>query len=398
MISLPFNQFTVQIFTKSDNFTKYAGILLVIVFLVMYRFRINFSTPSSKMLFLFFLYTSILEMIRYLYAEPYDQRLIFSTAFQHYQLFGLYLVFIEVTKDKRVVYMVFDIFIITNILKAIIISFNIDFLLRADAAAGGRLGVLGENLNQTAILLSLTFFIILTRILNNRGVDAKLVMNFLSLGLLITAIVLTGSRGGAMVLIIGTVLILLSHFNTQQIFKYIVITSAIVYFAFTVISESILLDRIMQVFVEGETGMRLELAKASFALIKSNFWFGVGTHYPEILGDFIGKVKIQTHNTYLQLLLSFGILGFVLFMLGVVFLFRELYKNQTNLIGSTSLIIFIAYLFTFGTGGLVTNKILWVFYAIFANISIWNQAKKRTHYQTNEPTVSNEFQPENKYA
>lgn len=396
IISLPFNQFTTKIITPTDNFTKYAGFLLIIMFFLVYKFRFSFPTISSRLFLLFFVYTSALEFFRYLYIDSIYQRSLLSAAFQHFQVAGLFFVFANVTRDKKVVYRIIDIFIVINIIKALILTFNLKMFMVGFERETGRYGILGENLNQTALYLSLTLFIFLSRLINRKKFDGTVIFYILAIALLAYAITKTGSRGGAIVLLAGVILIFAKHFNTQNFFKNVLLISTIVYFAVTFITETTLYERFLDVFRKRDTGYRLELINASFELLKENYVIGFGSHYPEILGNYLGKTRIQAHNTYLQLLMSFGVIGFLLFLIAFAWLFKEIYYNQNNLIGSTILIMFITFLFSFGTSGLAANKTLWVFLAIFSNITIWNSQAALT--QKLEPTLEPGMITEKQYA
>ncbi|MCX7835629.1 MAG: O-antigen ligase family protein [bacterium] len=398
-ISLPFNQFTVKILTPTDNITKYTGFLLIIVFFLAYRFHFGFYTKSSKWFLIYFIYTSALELIRYMYIDPFYERSLLSAAFQHVQVAGLFFVFANITRDKKVVYRIFDLFIIINLIKAIILTFNIRMFMTGFERETGRFGILGENLNQTAILLSVTFVIILARTLNRRKFDIQVFLYFLSMALIVFSIVKTGSRGGVVVLTTGTLLTLIKHFNTQNLFRNILLIITIVYFTITFLSETPLYQRMLSAIQLKETGYRWELVTASFELLKTNYWLGYGSHYPEILGNYLGKTRIQAHNTYLQLILSFGIIGFLLFMVSFALSFRDLYRNQYNLIGSSSLIIFVSFLISFASTGLAVNKTLWVFIAIFSNIAIWNYSKESVpKVKEVEPIESSALEAGKQYA
>ena len=73
---------------------------------------------------------------------------------------------------------------------------------------------------------------------------------------------------------------------------------------------------------------RLEYWKASVHLIKTHFWFGVGTgdmnkvfknYYEEINSDLSEDVRWRSHNQFLSIFVGFGIIGFIWFIVFLLY-------------------------------------------------------------------------------
>jgi hypothetical protein len=126
---------------------------------------------------------------------------------------------------------------------------------------------------------------------------------------------------------------------------------------------------------------RIEYIKASFQLIKKNFWFGFGTgnwkiKYDEIYQEMNSKLLPEnrgpSHNQYLNYFVKFGFLGFIyIFSMLIIPVFREGHKK--NLIFWLFLVSMA--IANFGDANFETHMGL-SFFCFFYCFFLWNTPKE----------------------
>jgi len=126
---------------------------------------------------------------------------------------------------------------------------------------------------------------------------------------------------------------------------------------------------------------RIEFVRASFLLIKKNFWLGIGTgnwkiKYAEAYNEMNSKLSPEnqgpSHNQFLNYMVKFGIVGFIfIFSMLLIPVFRE--GHRKNLIFWLFLIsISIA---NFGDANFETHMGL-SFFCFFYCLFLWHSPKK----------------------
>ncbi len=94
--------------------------------------------------------------------------------------------------------------------------------------------------------------------------------------------------------------------------------------------------------------MRIEFVKAGFNIFKDNFLFGVGTgdvklafnsYYKQTHSKLKEKYRLRAHNQYLTLLLSFGVVGFLI--IGFAFVKPILLNKEFNFVLVVSFLIIV---------------------------------------------------------
>jgi hypothetical protein len=127
---------------------------------------------------------------------------------------------------------------------------------------------------------------------------------------------------------------------------------------------------------------RIEFAKASILLIKENPWFGIGTgnwvlKYNEIYDKMDTRLAREkrapsSHNQYLNYMVKFGLTGFIIIMIAIIFpVFYE--GHQRNF-------VFILFLIAMAVGNLgdanlETHMGLSLF-TFFYSFFLWNSTKQ----------------------
>ncbi len=125
--------------------------------------------------------------------------------------------------------------------------------------------------------------------------------------------------------------------------------------------------------IENSTNSRLIIWKAAIALIKENFWTGVGSGdvtdelvktYSE--NDFKkGQLKrYNAHNQYLQVWLAYGVFGFIIFLSGFYLFYASAIKNEDGIY----LIFLILTALVFLTETFLNSQSGVVFFAFFNSL------------------------------
>ncbi|WP_312812619.1 O-antigen ligase family protein [Sedimentibacter sp.] len=155
-------------------------------------------------------------------------------------------------------------------------------------------------------------------------------------------LILTFSRA-AWVSLITTLII--AGFMNKNYFKYALITAVLI-FSVDFILESGRIDPSKAVR-DSSIIYRLEVWKASIAIIRDNFLSGIGfgtlfKHVGNYSGIVSGKIE-HSHNLYLQVFTETGVLGFGIFAYFIIKIFKYLHikfiENKTQFITPLTILI-----------------------------------------------------------
>ena len=101
---------------------------------------------------------------------------------------------------------------------------------------------------------------------------------------------------------------------------------------------------------EESTTARLLVLKSAFELIKSHYLIGVGTgdvkdellnHYKKMGYSGAYSTKLNAHNQFLQIFISLGLIGFLLMVISVLYLFYLAVRNKNELLYAFSILLFL---------------------------------------------------------
>jgi len=171
------------------------------------------------------------------------------------------------------------------------------------------------SLNENAIFLG-PFIVLGTSFLWLKDFQKKKTIIFLGIFVLVSALVITQSRGSWFA-VLGGILYL---FFKKRFYKGIVALTIFIAIFFTFqLSRGILTSRLEQIG-SGDLALlaRFSLWKAAIQIIKENWLFGVGANnfilikYQFGVPFWLDPVKsFNTHNIYLEILVNLGVLGFI---------------------------------------------------------------------------------------
>ena len=134
---------------------------------------------------------------------------------------------------------------------------------------------------------------------------------------------------------------------------------------------------------------RIEFAKASVELIKTNFWFGIGTgnwklEYAKAYDQLESKLRKEnqrsSHNQYLNYIVKFGVVGFV-FIIAMLLLPVFIEKQHKNIL-LLILLVFIG-IANLGDANLETHMGL-PFFCFFYSLFLWHSPDKVINFTFNK--------------
>ena len=232
-----------------------------------------------------------------------------------------------------------------------------------------RLLIFGENPNMVGTK-GLMAFMITLGILYKGGLSIfRIILIGLSFVSSISLIVLSGSRGALLFLLVGiAILTLFSNIRTGK--KIFLIIAGFVFSIFLVqyifATNEVFKERIFNTIERGETG-RNDLWVAAFDIFLDNIVLGVGITPAASLGEMFryqGTMHYP-HNIFLWVLMSTGIVGFLFFIQFLLRLAKDLYKSYSNSRNVLFIILFILNIFLLSkSGGAIRSMFGWLFFAI----------------------------------
>ena len=184
--------------------------------------------------------------------------------------------------------------------------------------------------NFLSALFILPTLILFYRLLHERK-QRKVYLLFI---LFLLVILATGSRGGLLSVGIGCLILLLKDSSWKKKITFIFLSS-IVLVALVVFEAEKLARYSVENLNDGSNALRFHLWGVAWDIFMSNPIFGRGANSMLNLGMAYGaRINIMVHNTYLEILADYGILGFIFWMAPFILIFRESIKRKCVLVTS----------------------------------------------------------------
>ncbi len=354
-------------FPLAENPENVAGVLLAAVFALTRFGRARLWVGPGKYFLIYFGVTAGLALARYALERETASLRIYA---QYAQAFLLYLIFFDLCRDRRAVRVLMVTFLGATMLLSLVANLGVGGAVGAAAAGRGgaveRVGVLGMNLNYQGFLYAAALTGILCHglarwprfgtwewILAGGGASVLL------------ALLRTGSRGALVVLVAGVAAALALMFRGRRWGAYALMVPVVLYGIGSAIMRSeVIRARVEATLYEGDYGTRDALAREAWEMFKERPLTGWGTNYIEELGARMGKLRIAAHNTYLQVVSAFGLVGLVPWLWGLAATGFRLWRYRTNPRAATLLAIFIALLVAMIPGNYAYGRFKWIFLAL----------------------------------
>lgn len=170
---------------------------------------------------------------------------------------------------------------------------------------------------------------------------------------IISADLLTFTRGGYFGLVIGFLVGIVLYWNKIKTFYKHLLSLSIIFLSLTLfIPNNFFVNRFNSSFSHSDNSVnsRLEIWSDAFHTTQENLWLGVGLGaYPVIVNpraDY--RLPIYAHNTYLDIWVELGLIGLFLFISLLTSLVAIFYKNRKEIYPTFAIIslsIFITHAF-----------------------------------------------------
>ena len=184
--------------------------------------------------------------------------------------------------------------------------------------------------NFLAALFILPTIILFHRLLHKKK-QGKVYILFI---LFLLAILATGSRGGLISVGIGCLILFLKDSSLKKKITFIFLSSIVLMVLVTFEAEKLARYSIENLN-DGSNALRFHLWGVAWDIFMSNPILGRGANSMLNLGmDYGARINIMVHNTYLEILADYGILGFILWIAPFILILKESIKQKCVLVTS----------------------------------------------------------------
>lgn len=256
----------------------------------------------------------------------------------------VFLIYVSLlVKNHRDFKSLLKIFIYSRIILTVYIIYLLDF----QAIGESRLGAdnLGEDWNSNTIGMNLAFGLFSIYFLYSIGeirTRLKKVSYLLFSVVFISTIILTGSRKALFIVAFSIVLFTVLQSQNKKLFHTTLIVLAITIFGYLSFNIPILYEvvglriegLIAGIFNLGEadasTRVRMHMITTGIEFFKESPWLGYGIDnfkqlYYEVANDFR-----YSHNNYVEILVSFGVIGTLLYYIGLAYVLLKTFNSRNR--------------------------------------------------------------------
>ena len=319
------------ILRTNDNITLYALISIVISVLVVFRTILRPSAIIKVLDNNFMLWITFLFALYFFYGLVLPKYDYFS--FEYFLLMLVMIIMTMLLLVNNPSDLIFEIFVHSFTLSTVAISLYVlvnefDSILTGGVRVGDSVS---GNVNTLALRLGMLSIPALYKIIFESNI--KYILPYTISAMLI---LLTGSKKGLLIIILGIVLFFVYKYKFN-LHKYILPTIIVlILFVFIFTNEYLyniigyrIVDFLGSVGFEFETAstsvsteLRLSMNDQAIAAFKQNPFFGGGWSY----FSYFSGLGTYSHNNYLELLVNYGLVGFSLYYSMYVILLKKLFK------------------------------------------------------------------------
>lgn len=233
-------------------------------------------------------------------------------------------------------------------------------------------GFLNPNSFGTSALMAVFLNIFVLTSQNVKTLNRFFSMVFVGIGIL--GVLISGARSNMVGLFIGLLVIIMHIPNIQRKIKFIVGLLIIVFIVFLFVPQNVkatLEYRInIQTIQETRGAKRFDLWHAYIEAMPKYILIGNGFGRKREVIQTFSDIISTTHNRYLAVLVEFGIIGLLLFIMGLWQLWKKIYysSKQTKRPISDCIVLgfFFVWLTMFMFGDYSGSRDLWIFLGIIA--------------------------------
>lgn len=288
----------------------------------------------------------------------------FAYYMQWFQILVLYLIFHDLGRDPRAFGYVWLAVAATAVFMAFV---SLVPLPGFSVEAAGRRGFQGVNFNVQAYWYNLgmltAVWLLIERFRRLSGWQVVLLLAVIAL--LFLALLRTGSRGGFISMLLGSVVLLALSMRVRNIKAYSTIIPGLLAGAIAAVLLTGLILARMSAAVSGEDdGARGLIWGAALEMIRDNLWIGYGPRFMPELGYAIGWESINTHQAYLQVTLAFGLPALFLWLGLIVSSARRCWRARRSPVGGLLVALLATSIMAGFTGDLGFDRYFWILLAL----------------------------------
>ncbi|MDR5589336.1 O-antigen ligase family protein [Christiangramia sp. SM2212] len=364
VFALPFSYWDPLGIASMFSITKAFGFMYAIFAFLTFKssFERGITLPVVRLLLFIWILMAIQSLVHWWYNTRFS--IMEFSLIQNILLF--WLISSDIIRNKKIIKFIFLAIVLGVALMVALSSFGIGISLEMELGEQ-RLSFFGANSNNIAVFLSLALILIIYLSYKKKFGKKSYLLLFLVLPIL-SMIGMTGSRSA--LILVGLSLLCFFLFFKTKIWKKIILLSFgtlfVGYSLEKIVSSEIMAKRIEKTMHSQELGPRGEIWSSAFNIFleKPVLGWGQTGYEKQIMNNFNG-IYWDTHNLFLYLMVTTGIIGITIF---IFFLFRLIknswiyYKINADPI---MLVILLFYLTNISkTGAVINNNTMWVLAAI----------------------------------
>jgi len=378
VFSLPFENWNPIGITSFFSVTKMAGVLYAMTTLLIAKESFSFDRRvflPFKVLLLFYLLYTIVSIFNYNGMNTYFP--INFTLFQN--LIMYWLIASDLVKNHIRLKTILLSLVLSIFLMSVLITLGIG--IGSEYVEGvSRLTFFENNSNTLGIFAGLALTFSMYFILNpEKTYGIRVYYLFITLPLFVSILLMSGSRGAlfsAVLAIIG-MFVLRKDSVPKKIAQYSLLFIAGIVLINQIVQSQVIYKRLMEATEEGDLGSRGLIWRHAWEVYEKSPLIGFGnTGFEREMTLVHGHFK-DTHNLFLYVMVTTGIIGLVIFLYFLYFHLKSairFYKSEGDII---KLAILLFYLTTvFKAGGIINDKTMWLLLSL---IIVASTIERRRH-------------------
>lgn len=288
------------------------------------------------------------------------------------------LVFWYVLVDKNKLYHAYSAYVIAILFLSLVTIYNFFHGIQEEAFTG-RFTAYDIGSNEISITLAIGLLISLFLINIYKSIPIRIFL-LSTIPIFIFSIFLTGSKTGFIVLLVALIFAIYQLSKTGLIAK--VITTVTFFGTMAFLYHYIPKELTSRIFSTGHSistgnfNEREVVWQIGFEGWKENPLFGSGVSSFERMSN-LAHLDLEAHNTYLSILVEYGVIGFIFYSLLIIILTLNIIKLKSDN-KYFLLFLMLQILLAQSTMNLQDNTILWALYSLMMS-HCWLQQSKNNN-------------------
>lgn len=331
--------------------------------------RINLDTkyvlPAVRLLFLLWLWIGIQSIFNYWDGSRFS---VFNvTLFQNIILF--WLLSSQFIRTPSVLKNAFLSFILSVFMMSVLIYLGIG--VERDLSEGignSRLSFFGNNSNTLGEYLSISIILVVYLFINRmKYFGKKSYWLLFTIPVFLSLVGLTGSRGALVIIIVGISVLFFTIKSTffQKIIGLFIGSLLLIYIVNKALESEVMQKRVVESYEDGNLGGREIIWARALNIFYYHPFTGLGaTGYEREVLKVSNRFQ-DTHNLYLYLLVTGGIVGLCIYLIFFYVVWNSAWTSYSRHSDSIALILLFIYLFSsMKSGGFINDKFMWFLLAV----------------------------------